>query len=321
MCKIGENMKIDCQTVQRGVHGDKLVAAKLNSKLPPSDIVRLENAISRYDEWIKSLNSVEADTVDELISNMVDLLNQYKLYIDIELIFDSEEDFLYRQKGQLKLDNTVLEEFLTIFIKRCLQFEQLGDGVDISSQAKVFSSLYFDTDLQRPDFQMKTGMTVKDKDQDFSVSKSLFLKSSYTSDFSNSTEIETKIGFILAEIKTNLDKTMFQEASATARDVKMAVTGAKYYLLCEFLDMTPISSTTTNIDEVLILRKGKRLSSNKRSKFSTRVGRISEREWYVQFLTSHPFDDSLFRRFYIMVKENFTEIEISEEGILDIGYF
>lgn len=164
-------------------------------------------------------------------------------------------------------------------------------------------------------------MTVKEKDQDFSVSKSLFLKSSYASDFSNSSQIETKIGFILAEIKTNLDKTMFQEASATARDVKMAVAGAKYYLLCEFLDMTPISSTTTNIDEVLILRKGKRISSSKRKEFSTRVGRESEREWYAQFLSAHPFDAALFKRFYIKVKENFTEIEMNEEGILDVSYF
>lgn len=71
-----------------------------------------------------------------------------------------------------------------------------------------------------------------------------------------------------------------------------------------------------------VLRKiVKFYNSLKRKEFSTRVGRISEREWYVQFLTSHPFDDSLFRRFYIMVKENFTEIEMNEEGILDIGYF
>lgn len=321
MCKMGEITKIDCQTVQRGVHGEKLVAAKLNEKLPSSDIARLANAISRYDEWIKELDNIEADTVSELIRKMVISLNQYKLYIDLELIFDSEEDFLYRQKGQLKIDNTVLEEFLTIFIKRCLEFEKLGEGIDISSQAKVFSSLYFNTDLHRTDSQTSTGMTVKVKDQDFSISKSLFLKASYASDFSNSSDIETKIGFILAEIKTNLDKTMFQEASATARDVKMAVTGAKYYLLCEFLDMTPISSATTNIDEVLILRKGKRISSNKRRNFSTREGRILEREWYMQFLNNHPFDESLFQRFHIIVKENFTEIEINEVDALEIGYF
>lgn len=55
---------------------------------------------------------------------------------------------------------------------------------------------------------------------------------------------------------------MFQEAAATALDVKTAVPVAKYYLLCEWLDMTPISTATTAIDEVIILRKARRLASD-----------------------------------------------------------
>lgn len=71
-----------------------------------------------------------------------------------------------------------------------------------------------------------------------------------------------------------------------------------------------------------VLRKiVKFYNSLKRKEFSTRVGRESEREWYAQFLTTHPFDAALFKRFYIKVKENFTEIEMNEEGILDVGYF
>ena len=45
----------------------------------------------------------------------------------------------------------------------------------------------------------------------------------------------TNITYVAAECKTNLDKTMFQEACATARDTKFAVSGAHYYLLCEWL--------------------------------------------------------------------------------------
>lgn len=76
----------------------------------------------------------------------------------------------------------------------------------------------------------------------------------------------------MTELKTNLDKTMYQEASATAHDIKLAVTGAKYYLLCDFLDMTPISTATTDIDEILIVRKAKRINSNIRKEFSTYAG-------------------------------------------------
>ncbi|MDY7004688.1 MAG: Bpu10I family restriction endonuclease [Cyanobacteriota bacterium] len=35
--------------------------------------------------------------------------------------------------------------------------------------------------------------------------------------------MESHIGYVCAECKTNLDKTMFQEAVATSRDLKKAV--------------------------------------------------------------------------------------------------
>lgn len=101
----------------------------------------------------------------------------------------------------------------------------------------------------------------------------------------------------MAELKTNLDKTMYQEASATAHDIKLAVTGAKYYLLCDFLDMTPISTATTDIDEILIVRKAKRISSNVRKEFSTFAGRQANREWYTEYLTNNPYSASVFKRF------------------------
>jgi hypothetical protein len=47
---------------------------------------------------------------------------------------------------------------------------------------------------------------------------------------------------VVSECKTNLDKTMFQGACATAHDVKSSVSGARYYLLAEWLDMTPVST-------------------------------------------------------------------------------
>lgn len=318
---ISEETQVAEKIQSRGVHGEKLVAALKNQKLPSTDKSSLQRAIIRYDKWIKDIQNVNEQTIEQTIEKLVELLNEYKLFIDLELIFDSPSDFLYRQKGQLKLDNTVLEEFLSLFVKKCLDFDNLGINIEISSQAKVFSSLYFDTDLQKPSVNRDTGMRIKVKDQDFSISKPLYLSSSFNREFNNSEVIETRIGFILAETKTNLDKTMFQEASATARDVKMAVTGAKYFLICEFLDMTPISSITTNIDRVLVLRKAKRLSSNVRSKFSNVEGRKANRESYKNYLTNNPFDKNLFEYFYKSIKESFTQLDLDETEALSIGYF
>lgn len=305
----------------RGVHGEKIVAAIDSAKMPASDIPRLRAALVKYDEWVKKLNNISASTIDELIEKMVTLLNNYKLYIDVDLIFDSKEDFLYRQKGQLKLDNTVIEEFMPIFVRKCIEHERGTCDVEIGSQTPTFSSVYFESSLSNP--VKGGGMNIKTKDQDFSMSRKLYLKSSYDPNFKKekTVTLETHLGYVLSEMKTNLDKTMFQEASATAHDIKLAVTGAKYYLLCDFLDMTPISTTTTDIDEILIIRKAKRISSNIRSKFSTSAGRISKREWYVNYLKSNPYATDIFKRYISHILSQLNNEELIEESVLDVGYF
>ncbi|HUU13349.1 MAG TPA: Bpu10I family restriction endonuclease, partial [Terriglobia bacterium] len=67
--------------------------------------------MARYHSWIEQMETVSGAPV-ERIERLIQLLNEYRLYLDVELIFNSDSDFLYRQKGQLKLDNSVIEEFL-----------------------------------------------------------------------------------------------------------------------------------------------------------------------------------------------------------------
>ena len=305
----------------RGVHGEKIVSAIQSNKMPVKDVPRLEMALQRYDEWIEKLKGINAETVDELVEKLVTELNTYKNYIDINLIFDSEEDFLYRQKGQLKLDNTVIEEFMPIFVKKCVEKVEANCDIEISSQIPTFSSVYFASSLSNPN--IGGGINIKTKDQDFSMSRKLYLQSSYDPQFNpeKTVKLETHLGYVLAEMKTNLDKTMFQEASATAHDIKQAVTGAKYYLLCDYLDMTPISTTTTDIDEILILRKAKRISSNIRKEFSTKIGREKWRPWYTEYLMNNPYSVDMFKRFINHIFSQMSNEELIEESVLEVGYF
>ncbi len=305
----------------RGTHGEKIVAAMDSAKLPNSDKSRLEAALQKYDEWIIALEEADAPTVDDLIEKLVELLNEYKFYIDIDLIFDSSEDFLYRQKGQLKLDNTVIEEFLPVFVRKCIIKEFGKCDVEVGSQTATFSSAYFASSLSSP--AIGGGLSIKTKDQDFSMSRTLYLRSSYTPTFDaeKTVTVTTHLGYVMAELKTNLDKTMYQEASATAHDVKLAVTGAKYYLLCDFLDMTPISTATTDIDEILIVRKAKRISSNVRKEFSTFAGRQAHRAWYIDYLTSNPYSADIFKRFIDHIFSQMKNEDLIEESVLDLGYF
>ena len=102
----------------RGAHGEKIIAAIQSEKMPKADVDRLKEALSVYDSWIREIKSSSAQTLTELISSLVSSLNKYKFYIDVNLIFDSKEDFLYRQKGQLKLDNSVMEEFPPLLVRK-----------------------------------------------------------------------------------------------------------------------------------------------------------------------------------------------------------
>ncbi len=305
----------------RGNHGEKIVAAMESAKLPFNDKSRLKDALQKYDAWIRTLEETDAPTVDDLVKKLVELLNDYKFYVDIDLIFDSTEDFLYRQKGQLKLDNSVLEEFLPIFVRKCIIKEFGKCDVEIGSQTATFSSAYFASSLSSP--AIGGGLSLKTKDQDFSMSRTLYISSSYSPTFEadKTLTVTTHLGYVLAELKTNLDKTMYQEASATAHDIKLAVTGAKYYLLCDFLDMTPISTATTDIDEILIVRKAKRISSNIRKEFSTYSGRQKHRAWYVDYLRKNKYSAEIFKRFIDHIFSQMKNEDLIEENVLDLGYF
>jgi hypothetical protein len=296
-------------------HGDKLKALVQNEKLPTEDKPRVEQAIARYEEWLKKLRAVRG-TQQQIVARMVSLLNDYKLYIDVDLIFDSNQDFLYRQKGQLKLDNTILEEFLPILVTTTLA-NQLLDYDLLFGPTTCFSGILFESGLVVS--QPGGGMRIREKNQDFAISRKLFIRTSHQPDFEQAVTRETHIVYVAAECKTNLDKTMFQEAAATALDVKVVVPAAKYYLLCEWLDMTPINTSTTAIDEILILRKAKRLSSNVRQAFNTVEGRRQNREFFVEYLKSNPLSVETFSRFLTHIRDLINDN--AEDDVLDRGYF
>jgi len=230
-------------------HGDKLSALLNNQKLPRQDKPRVKQAIERYKKWLKDLTDISGDL--SVVPEMVSHLTDYKRYIDLDLIFDSHQDFLYRQKGQLKLDNSIIEEFIPILVTTVFA-DSLKDKELSFGPTQCFSSLQFQSSLRVS--SKGGGMSIRAKNQDFAISRKIFLKTSHNQNFSDSDSISTEsnIAYFAAECKTNLDKTMFQECSATALDVKSSVPGAKYFLICEWLDMSPISSSLTAIDEVLI---------------------------------------------------------------------
>jgi hypothetical protein len=299
-------------------HLEKLTATYENDKLPACDKPRIERAIQCYHEWIKALDAVTGKTSQKRLEKLVALLNEYRLWVDVELIFDSEDNFLYRQKGQLKLDNSITEEFLPRLIHPSILPEIAGFDV-VVGPANCFSALYFESSLDVT--QLGGGMTIRTKAQDFAISKKLYLKAAHGPDFKDAVTKDTFIAYVVSECKTNLDKTMFQEACATAHDVKSAVSGARYYLLCEWLDMTPVSTAATDVDEVIILRKAKRLGSNVRANFGSVQGRKSSRDKYIKYLNDNPLRLEMFQRFLGHVRGLLQSEAPVESDVLNKGFF
>ena len=110
-------------------HADKLQALLENRNLPDNDKPRVREAVEKYEAWVKKIQQIEGDG-DELVEPLVASLNRYRKWIDIDLIFDSESDFLHRQRGQLKLDNSVLEEFLPWLVSRRFADQIAGTGFE-----------------------------------------------------------------------------------------------------------------------------------------------------------------------------------------------
>jgi len=296
-------------------HYDKIIACLKNPRLPDADRERVQEAVNKYQQWIQALESVEQGHPDT-VQKLVEATNQYKRFIELDLIFDSPDNFLYRQKGQLKLDNTILEEFLPQVIYRSLK--KIDNSFELGPKS-TFAGLTFLSSLGN------TGMagepTLRTKNQDFVLGKKLYLKTSFDSNFTNYKLIESHIGYVCAECKTNLDKTMFQEAVSTSRDLKLAVPSSLYFLVCEFLDMTPVSITATQIDDVLIVRKSKRIAANIRQEYKTPQSRMQYRQEYAEFIEKSKYYSDVFQRMIDKIQTLLDNTSPQVDQVLNRGHF
>lgn len=299
-------------------HGDKLYELLNNPKLPTSDRDGVRVAISAYQSWIGGM--AKLNTVGERrVADLVKALNSYKEAVELNLIWDSSENFLYRQKGQLKLDNSILEEWFPWLVDPRIMPE-LADVELMAGPAKAFAAVNFRSTLI--DRSNRPGLIVRSKDQDFTIGRRAFVRASFDDGFrSEYTDTrQTYIAYVAAELKTNLDKTMFQEATATSHDLRIAAPGSHYFLICEYLDMTPISSAGTDIDEVLVLR-GRRIGSQNRKNYSNAEYRRTHRDEYLELLRATPIRLEVVSRFVSHVRAILQNQGADLSDAVERGYF
>jgi hypothetical protein len=244
-------------------HREKLLAAISNPKCQ-DDLPLLNDALQAYQDWASNIKSLTS-TGKQKVQEMTGLLNEYKDYLEVELIARKGSPFIKRQKGQLKLDNTVLEEFLIYLVSPSILAGLPSFEIETGPQT-AFMSLSFRPSTishldQTPDIVLKL------KDQDFTIGKTLYYKFSSDSDFAQSKTAEGSLflAVLAAECKINYDKTMFQECAGTASRLKQGCPISRYYALVEYLDMEPEDCRLTDIDNVFLLRHAKRLPFQKRN--------------------------------------------------------
>ena len=272
-------------------HYEKIKAA-IENPLSKDDVNVLKEILKEYDDWMKKLDSIKSKG-DDKVREMVQLLNQYKDRVEIDLILGKGSSFLIRQKGQLKLDNSIIEEFLI----RLMNSEIIPElkGVDfITGPNNAFLSLSF-----RPqnfsELENKPDIVLKTKDCDFVLGKEVHYKFSSNKEFTKdkTTTGSMALAVLAAECKINLDKTMFQECCGTAARLKAGVPYAKYFAMVEFLDMTPEDCRLTELDNVFLIRKAKRLPFEKRNNLEqVRIHR-----------KKHPIDSDVMLKFVNEVRE------------------
>jgi hypothetical protein len=245
------------------IHKEKIVAAISNPKAK-EDIELLNEALSAYETWINKITRLTSKG-EQRVREMTFLLNDYKDYLEVDLVASRGSAFLKRQKGQLKLDNSIMEEFLIHLVHPLILNNLPNFDLEAGSQTAFMSLAFRPSNLANLDGRPE--VIVKEKDQDFTIGRTIHYKFSSESTFADAKTASGKfhLAVLSAECKVNYDKTMFQECAGTAARLKQGCPVAKYFALVEYLDMQPEDTRLTEIDNVFLLRKTKRLPFEKRS--------------------------------------------------------
>ena len=292
-------------------HKDKLYATLSNQKCPRRDRELIQKAIYLYNEWIEKLDDLTSKG-KKRVEEMVELLNWYKDKFEVELIMKEGTSFIRRQKGQLKIDSTILEEFLINLIHPDMIYDlDTIDMLRIGPYKSFMSLAFFPESLKQ--LTQKPNVSVKSKDQDFVLGTEIHYKFSTDKEFHSekTTDGSIVLAVLAAECKVNLDKTMFQEAAGTAARLKQGCPVAKYFLLVEYLDMTPEDCRLTAIDNVFLLRRAKRLPFGRRN-VPHEVERLHE---------SHPIDPEVVWLFVQEIQNFIDAVWYDPDQALERGTF
>ncbi|VEJ53803.1 Bpu10I family restriction endonuclease [Pragia fontium] len=237
------------------VHGDNLYQkenhpSKYNDSTSRAYLSEIRVA---YDKWRKDNEDLKGPLLDTnvedtsaIIDSRVKLLNEYKDFLD-------QQHYAEKFDSRSNLHSSVLEEFM-YYLFRDLVF-------GISENALIGKSHSFkDIFFRAPSFKDMVDtphVLVERKDHDFAIGASV-----YTTMCCKGNKVcetfDWDIPAIAIECKTYLDKTMLQDVSTAAEQIKYKNPNAVYIVVSEWLKLTDaVNLKKYKIDQIYILRKQK----------------------------------------------------------------
>lgn len=237
------------------VHGNNLNEKETHkTKYRDKNSMRyLQEIRIKYEQWKsknlkligpKKIRNEELD--NQIIQKRVALLNDYKDFID-------QQHYAENFDSRSNLHSSVLEEFMYYLFKDLVA--EYSENVLIG-KAHAFKDIFFRADnfesmIKNPNAKIEI------KDHDFTIGSKINADINVLGS-NNKENFIWDIPAVAIECKTYLDKTMLQDASTAAEELKHRNPNAIYILVAEWLKLTDsINLKKFKIDQIYVIRKQK----------------------------------------------------------------
>lgn len=232
------------------IHGDN-IKHKLESERNLKNKKLLREINTGYLRW-KEENLKITETSENEITKKVRLFNEYKQFIN-QPKFRKEKGHRYGFTSQSQLHSSAIEEFMYYLFK---DIKRLSNKHINWGRTEAYTNLYF-APPNIDDFENKSNIVINVKNQDFSISKEVILRSRVKNS-KNWQENKIYVPIASIECKTYLDKTMYEGSVSTAEKIKRGNPYCIFLIVTETYEVSlDVDPKYSLIDQIYVLRKDK----------------------------------------------------------------
>ena len=236
------------------VHGDNLAHKEQHKTkyLDEESKQYLPEIRVKYDEWkrrndaLKGPYREQGKTDEATLERRVNMLIEYKEFLD-------QQHYAEHFDSRSNLHSSVLEEFVYYLFRDIVK--EYSENALIG-KSHTFKDIFF-MPKNYPAMLKSPAAMIEHKDHDFAIGVQVDTKMTNKGG-GTPQKLTLDIPAVAVECKTYLDKTMLQDASTAAEQLKIRNPSAYYIVLAEWLKMTDaVNLKKFKIDQIYILRKQK----------------------------------------------------------------